>query len=323
MRDFHLWKKTLTLLENNIPATLLLVTAIEGSTPAKQGFKMILGGNEEQIGTIGGGHMEYKLLEKCRNMMQQNKVEPIYVVQAHHESAPEEEQSGLICTGTQHIVLYNFKQTDIQYIELILECYNTKTSKIVTLSPNGLMLTDSETQSPNITFQSQSSDDWYYSEVIGIHDTVYIIGAGHVSLALSRILKTLDYYIVLFDHRKDLKLFKDNNFVHEKILGPYDNVVTQIKEGKHSYVVIVLPSFHSDALALGKLINNDYRYIGLLGSSTKLKYVFNEMEKLGISQERMHKIHAPIGLPINNRSPEELAISIAAELIQIKNDTEN
>lgn len=321
MRDFRLWNEIKNLLEKNISTTLLLVTAIEGSTPGKQGFKMLLGENGVQIGTIGGGHMEHSLLEKCREMMKHNETKPIYLKKTHHESAPEEEHSGLICTGTQHLVLYKFKAADLANVNSIIDSYNIKSSNALLLSPDGFSVIKNGKTANKIDFHYENKSNWQYQEQVGNPNIVYIIGAGHVGSALSRIMTALDFYIVLFDHRSDLKLFNDNIYAHKKIPGPYEEVVNHINEGKQSYVVIVLPSFHSDALALGKLINKYYRYIGLLGSSAKLKYVFNEMNKLGISQEMIDRVHAPIGVPINNQSPEEIAISIAAELVDVKNSS--
>ncbi|MBP9191421.1 MAG: XdhC family protein, partial [Ignavibacteria bacterium] len=77
--------------------------------------------------------------------------------------------------------------------------------------------------------------------------------------------------------------------------------------------------FETDKEALTQIINKDLKYIGLMGTMSKIKKIFSEAEKEGIKKEQLKKIHAPIGIDIGSDTPEEIAISIAAELIKFKN----
>jgi xanthine dehydrogenase accessory factor len=107
---------------------------------------------------------------------------------------------------------------------------------------------------------------------------------------------------------------------HKKItIKDYSELNTIIPSGNNNYVVIMTIGYRTDAIAIKALLQNDYKYIGVLGSREKIKTLFAELKIGGIEQAKLDKIHAPIGLAINSQTPEEIAISIAAEIIKVKN----
>jgi xanthine dehydrogenase accessory factor len=80
--------------------------------------------------------------------------------------------------------------------------------------------------------------------------------------------------------------------------------------------------YKSDELVIRQLIDSDFKYFGVLGSRAKMATLLKEISKEGIDPKRLKNIHTPIGLPINSHTPEEIAVSIAAEIIKVKNSTE-
>jgi len=150
---------------------------------------------------------------------------------------------------------------------------------------------------------------------------VYIIGGGHVGLALSRILSTLDFYVVVIDDRPDIDTLKKNSFADEIICKSYLEVDKLIPEGDSVYIVIMTAGHKADRLVLEKLINKSVKYLGMMGSRGTVDEIFSSLQKKGISKELFRKVRAPIGIQINSHTPEEIAVSICAELIKIKNYT--
>ena len=102
-------------------------------------------------------------------------------------------------------------------------------------------------------------------------------------------------------------------------MNDYSELSDLISGGENVYVAIMTFGYRSDNIALRAVINKDFKYIGVLGSQTKTDELFKEWKHDGLSLKRLEKIHSPIGLSIKSQSPMEIAISIAAEIIKVKN----
>jgi xanthine dehydrogenase accessory factor len=168
----------------------------------------------------------------------------------------------------------------------------------------------------------KSAEEWIYEEEFGFKNRLFIVGGGHCALALSKIMATMDFYLHMFEERKELNTYDSNTFVDEKmIVSGYSELQNFIPSGKNNYVVIMTFGYRTDDIALRSLIGNDYKYLGVLGSESKMKKMFEEWRKDGLPEEKLNKIHAPVGINVNSRTPEEIAISIAAEIIGVKNNS--
>jgi xanthine dehydrogenase accessory factor len=170
-------------------------------------------------------------------------------------------------------------------------------------------------------FQYNSDEDWQYTEAIGLPLISYIAGGGHVGLAVSRVMKTLGFYVVVFDHRKDVFTIKQNEFADEIIITKYEDIGNRIIEGERSYIIIVTPMHTGDKDTLKSVIHKNVKYIGMMGSKRKIKSIFDALLKEDIDNELFKKVHTPIGIEIEAETPEEIAISIAAEIIKVKNQS--
>ena len=112
----------------------------------------------------------------------------------------------------------------------------------------------------------------------------------------------------------------ENNVVHEKhFINDFAQLNELITSGNNHYVVIMTLGYRTDDIALRALLGKEFKYLGLLGSATKIQKMLDDYRREGITDNVLQRIHAPVGLPIKSQTPEEIAISIAAEIIQIKN----
>ena len=131
----------------------------------------------------------------------------------------------------------------------------------------------------------------------------------------------MDFYITVFDEREKLYTVERNHYAHEKkIIKEYIELSQLIAPGNNNYVVIMTFGYRSDDIAIRALLNKDFKYFGILGSKNKIKKMFADYRKENIGEDILKKIHAPIGMQIKSETPEEIAISIAAEIIKIKNE---
>ena len=140
-----------------------------------------------------------------------------------------------------------------------------------------------------------------------------------MGLALSKLMSELDFLVKVYDDRKSLPLLNGNKFAHKIIKAPFSKLRKFIPESNHTYVVLVTRNFDSDKECLIQIIDKNIKYIGIMGTKVKIKKIFNEAVKDGISKEKLKTIHAPVGIDINSDTPEEIAVSIAAEIILLKN----
>ena len=129
----------------------------------------------------------------------------------------------------------------------------------------------------------------------------------------------LNFHIVVLDDRPRLATMAANTYAQEKQVVSYRSIGKHVSEGLQSFVVIMTFGHQADERVLAQLARKKLRYLGLMGSPAKIAQIFANLKKKGISAASLKKVHAPIGLPISSHTPEEIAISIAAEIIQVKN----
>ena len=317
MKELELWTFVRSKLEKNIPVMLLTVADSFKSSPGRAGFKLAFARDESLIGTIGGGIMEHDMLVLAGENLNDNK-EKTFLKILHHNPKSPKDKSGLICGGTQAIIFSKILQRHKNKVEKQLQNTKERKKTLMVLSPGGLDFDDTRWNVNRHSFFYKSDEDWCYEENSGEPDTVYIIGGGHVGLAVSRVMATLDFYVITFDKRKDVFTMKNNMYAHKKIITEYEKVGDFVEEGKNSYVVVVTSEFSTDKAAIKSVINKKVKYLGLMGSTSKIHKIFSELKDEGADPKLLEKIHTPIGLEIKAESPEEIGISIAAEIINIK-----
>ena len=313
-----LWNFILQNIKQNISCVLLYVVESSGSSPGRQGFAMVVNENNEMQGSIGGGIMEFKLVEFAKQKFVNENFDVETKTQIHSKLATKN-QSGMICSGEQTIAFLPIKKEDKANIEKISSSLELNINNTLQLSNKGIECLENHSTF-NFIFNKDNYGNWIYKEKLGYKNKLTIIGAGHCALALSKLMLGMDFYISLFDDRKELNTFNDNNFVHHKqIIEDYSLLKNIIREEENHFVVIMTYGYRTDATALKALMNKPFNYLGVLGSQTKMATLLTEFEQQGVDKNWLQKIYTPIGLPIKSKTPQEIAISIAAQIIAIKN----
>jgi len=147
--------------------------------------------------------------------------------------------------------------------------------------------------------------------------TLLIAGAGHVGQALARVVSRLGFDVVVIDDRADLASparFPESRMV----VGEIDTELRRFPIDSRTYVVIVTRGHKHDGQALAAVVDSPARYVGLIGSKRKIHKIYEDLEHAGIAREMLERVYAPIGLDIAAVSVEEIALSIAAELVAVK-----
>ena len=318
-KELELWQFIAKCLKNDEKVMLLVVVDSIGSSPGRQGFKMAVDTLGALCGSIGGGIMEIKLVELAKDLLQKNNDDtPFLKKQIHHKSAPHD-QSGMICSGEQTILFYTLKKTDLLAVERIVFALENALPIVLKLTHNSFQVFDNQRFIPPFCFVSIEESHFIFTEDLGFKNELYIIGGGHCALALSELMSKMDFHIHLFDDRSDLNTLAKNKYVHEKHFVDYAEISDHIPSGNHIYVVVMTVGYRTDALVIQQLLHKKVRYLGVLGSEAKMTKLLNDLENEGFSSDILRGIHTPIGLKINSQTPEEIAVSIAAEIISVKN----
>ena len=146
----------------------------------------------------------------------------------------------------------------------------------------------------------------------------FIFGAGHISKSLSKVANLAGFSTVIIDNRDSFanrERFPEASEVHAE---EYEEVFPKLPINETSYIIIVTRGHRDDMRVLKLALGTPARYVAMIGSKRKVINVIRELEKEGIPRDAFERIHAPMGLDIGAISPEEIAISVAAEMIAVR-----
>lgn len=318
-KQVNIWQLINKSLQQQVAVMLLYVLQSEGSSPGRPGFCMAVNAAGETEGSIGGGIMEHKFIELAKDKLNNTQeILPDLRKQIHNKSAPAN-QSGMICSGEQTIWVYQVPSSATTTIQQIISSLEQNKNGTLQLSPAGLQFTP-DTPETDFYFSMISETDWLYREKTGYKNHLHVIGAGHCALALCRLMQGMEFYIHLYDDRSSLKTFTENEYAHEKkIITDYTELDELISGGIDQYIVVMTVGYRTDDIVIRTLWKKQFRYVGLLGSKNKIEKMFTDYRAEGVPDSLLQPIHAPVGIAIHSQTPEEIAISIAAEIIRVKN----
>lgn len=300
------WKHALDSLRRGERTILMVVVNHRGSVPGTTGAMAVLS-ESGMAGTIGGGIVEKEISEQASTFDGRPEV-------VHYDHTAPNVDS--LCMGIQDIALLPVTARDQRTIEAIVAVLESDGQGLLHLGPSGIGFT-TDRQSPRQF--SINEKTWSFVETLGRLDTLYQIGGGHVSLALSPIMATLGFRIVVMDNREELPTMTANHWASETRVVDYAAIADQIPEGEHSWVTIMTHGHRDDARVLEQLAEKKLHYLGMMGSKAKVKQVFAGLVNSGTADNQLEWVHAPIGIPIGSHTPEEIAVSVAAEIVEIRN----
>jgi xanthine dehydrogenase accessory factor len=252
----NIYEKIPELIRSNSKLVIVTVVHTSGSTPRESGAKMVILPDGTIEGTIGGGKLEYLIIEDAKAALH---------------------------TGNSTLKKYNLKSVEDSGIGM--ECGGEVT---------------------------------VFIEVIKKGERILVLGGGHIGLALYSMAIETGFSIVIVDDRPEF--VTKERFPKAEILlncTVDDPSVARLVD-KVTYIVIVTHEHKQDKLALKSLINLDYKYLGMIGSKRKVEQTLEELENEGVPKEKLNNVYTPIGLDIKAETPAEIAVSILAEIINVK-----
>jgi len=327
-----MYETIVTYLEQKKNGIIATVIKRTGSTPRDVGAKMFVGEDGKLYGTIGGGRMEHDAYQRAMSIMGKGITEVFHVRMNEKEIA----SSGMICGGNTDILLepvlerYKDMYKRLEYIEnsekkgILITRFN-KGSLIKTLVEDDMTMIgdilsehDRETYAEYLHESKPYTEDGLVVEPLQTFSVLYIFGAGHVSQYIAKIAAMVDFSVVVIDDREEFANRERFPEADEIIVDDFHQVFDKLKFTGKEFVVIVTRGHQYDANVLGDTLKRETKYVGMIGSKRKVKMVFDYMKQTGFSDEIIEKVHAPIGLAIHAETPQEIAVSIVAELISVR-----
>jgi xanthine dehydrogenase accessory factor len=264
--------------------------------------------------------MEMRLVEQAKSKIQneQLKIDSEIVEQNHRKNSPN--PSGMICSGEQTIIFFKLNPQHLKTVRQIVRALENHQPKTLQISDSELQISERQPDEPDFHFRQQSTNEFFYREKLGFKNKLLIVGSGHCALALSELMSKMDFHISLFDDRPNLNTLDKNKFAHQKtIVESYEKIGKFITSGANHFVVVMTLGYKTDEIVIRELLDKNFKYFGVLGSHAKMATLLRKLRKEDYDQEKLNRIRTPIGLQINSRTPEEIAVSIAAEIISVKN----
>jgi xanthine dehydrogenase accessory factor len=313
-----------------------LVTVVEktGAAPREKGAKMFVGADGAILGTVGGGSVEAFACDEALKLRGRN--EP--VLMPYVMAGKNVEDEGMLCGGD---VMLLFEPVPARHRELYekVSLFEKKGRKGIVMTryrggPYGKALLDEQgnhtgdggnmvpAEGLDVLMGRRGPFLWgdFVVEPIEPTANLIIFGGGHVSLFLSRTAKMVHFNVTVVDDREDFANADRFPEADSIVVGGFGPVFGRLQFTEETYVVIVTRGHRYDALVLEECMKRPGRYIGMIGSSRKVAMVRDHLRGKGFSAVDLDKVYAPIGLDIHSETPEEIAVSIAAQLIQVRGE---
>ena len=314
-------------MEKGEATVLVTIVVSSGSTPRGTGSQMLVGRGGRLWGTIGGGAVEGRSIRRAAELLEEQKSElrdyPLHV-------SPNGD-IGMVCGGDV-TVWFQFIPPDSQLWRALcltgLDCIHENRPAWLVLSTAGQQpaLVSSEGQVLSGSWQGtvprgverpvlQQSDMFL---PLGVAHRALLFGAGHVSRALVPVLQSVDFWVTVFDSRKE---FTDPaDFPGAQVIcGDFTRISDYLTIGPRDFVAIMTSGHgHDFEVELQVLQGGEFAYLGVIGSARKTASMNARLRERGISDEQIAQVHTPIGTKIRAVTPEEIAVSIAGEMICVR-----
>ena len=291
-----------------------LVTVVEtwGSAPRPPGALLAVRDDGVVSGSVSGGCVEDDLIARIKAGEYEHLAHPSMV--AYGVTKEEASRFGLPCGGTLRLVQEPVQDT--AWIEEVLA--RTQAHQLVarTLSiTNGSVQLHNAKRSDNLQF-----DGVTLTTLFGPRWRLLLIGAGQLSQAVAHMAQLLDFEVLVCDPREEYAATLQMNSV-TRLMGMPDDVVAALQPDAHTAIIALTHDPKLDDMALLEALNSDAFYVGALGSrrnqaSRKVRLA----EHFGLTEEALARLHGPVGLHLGAKTPAEIAISIMAEIVQVKNN---
>ncbi|MBI2872205.1 MAG: XdhC family protein [Chloroflexi bacterium] len=340
------FEEALRMLEAGQPIALATVVHTRGSTPQGPGAKLLVRQDGSAVGTLGGGCVEGDIWFAARELLREGDGPVFRDYYLNEEIAARD---GLVCGGSMYFFIEPVRNPEdlLSTVKEVVAAYRggppvalatvvnagggaKMGSRLLVRQDGTTVGTLGSSDLDQMAIEAglelmplghnrhlmTASGDEVFIEGYTSPPTLVLMGGGHVNKAVAQIAQTIGFRVMVQDDRPEFASRERYPMAEQVAVAPYDRGLESFQISTNTAIVVATRGHRYDDLALEAAARSPARYVGLIGSKRKTILIFEQLLKRGVPLERIKEVHAPIGLDIGGRSPEEIAVSIVAELVQ-------
>ncbi len=328
-------------LKSGRPVVVATIIRRSGSAPRAVGARMLLYPGGEIKGSVGGGLLEAQILGQGERLFERGQAE----VMNFSLMGQGAEAAGMICGGEVDVYLERLDPQDEALINLLeraegLAKHDRPGVLAVALdedrawgrrflvTPDKLLSLPGAARPEELTSLQESLRqgrvirphlrERFYVEPLKAPATVVIFGGGHVSAQIAPLAALVDFRVVVVDDRPEFASQERFPTAAEVICQNFEGVFDALAVTSSSYLVIVTRGHRWDGVILAQALKSEAAYVGMIGSRRKRDAIYAALLQKGFGEEDLKRVHSPVGLDIGAETPEEIGVSIVAELIKVR-----
>jgi xanthine dehydrogenase accessory factor len=344
----EVFREAVNRLADDEPVVLATVVKTKGSTPQKPGAKLLVRKDGTGTGTLGGGCVEGDIWYAAKQLINDGTGAEYREYELNEDLAADD---GLVCGGTMYFLIDPvYKPEDylpfareiegaysgqgaVALASVVKSSNNSKIGDKLFVRENGqtvgsigdIKLNKSVVSNAlelmihgNNTYVVDPDGTEYFIEAYTTPPQLVICGGGHVSKAISSLAKPLGFRLFITDDR--LEFANTDRFPEADIVinNTPEKSLLELPINLNTFIVVATRGHRYDNTALLAAANTNAKYVGLMGSKRKTILIYEDLLREGISIKRLAEIRSPVGLDIKARTPEEIAISIIAEVLMFR-----
>ncbi len=304
---------TFIWINNEKKVAIATVISTWGSSPRQIGGQMSVNEDGEFIGSVSGGCVETSVIHEALACIKDGK----HRIKDYGITNDLAWEVGLACGGSLKVLIQpldfndkiiNTVKRKIDKRERVCITSNCKTGSRKVIS-------DINQELPKNSYFDKYNQIFYH--IIEPRMRLFIIGGVHLAQALSSLANVCEYEIIIIDPRNYFA--NSERFPNNRIINEWPDIAFKdLTLGKNDSIVALTHDPKIDDQAIKLALNSNIGYIGALGSKKTHDKRVQRLKKEGFNDLKISKIHAPIGIDINSKTPPEIAVSIIAELIKVK-----
>jgi xanthine dehydrogenase accessory factor len=313
---------------------LASVAKRHGSLPMSATAKMLVIAGGARIGTVGGGCLEAEIIERAHDVLQSRAP----ALSSHSLNAELAGDYGLTCGGTAEVFIepvFADERLAAVYAAAAAVMGRGERAVMATgvdwsdgviktlVNPDNYIGADNAgVRSAIAEFDSMSElprlENGVLVESISGKPRLVVFGAGHVGARLAEAAAFAGWRVTVADDRADFADARRLPFAERVVVCDFHDVLGAVQLDAETYVVIATRGHQHDVVLAGQLVPRALRYLGMLGSRRKVALTAKVLREWGITDEAIGQVHAPVGLSIGADTPEEIAVSVVAEMISVR-----
>jgi xanthine dehydrogenase accessory factor len=343
----YLAKTVNAQLEAGRPIVVVSIMGISGSTSRHGGTKMVVGADGKSHGTIGGSLIEAAAVSEAKKILATAKSK----VLAYELTGKDVTASGMICGGKAEILLDYLAATkeNLEFSrqwrdaikrgkDFYLLTYIRGKNNALEITGHAILDADGSPLSPTPTVPEivklkselhniSATAVLFLDEGRVMVDrirkikTLYCFGAGHVAVPTAHLAAIVGFRAVVTDDRAEYanaERFPEASEI--RVIRDYTKAFDGLEIDEDSFIVIVTRGHQYDREVLESSLKTKAGYIGMISSRKKRQAIYEYLMARGVKKERLEQVHSPIGINIGGETPEEIAVSIVAEMIKVRGE---